>query len=66
MIPLSNDKLVVEIGDNFPGVPAFAIRVHHHDTAASDTRLHGVENLGFREMRIGVAGHDIPENKPET
>lgn len=66
MITLPNDQLVVEIVDNFPSVPTFAIRMHHNNASAPGPRLHGVENLLFREMWIGVAGYDIPENKSKT
>jgi hypothetical protein len=40
--------------------------MHHNNASASSPRLHGVENLSVREMGIGIARYDIPENKSQA
>jgi hypothetical protein len=66
MIALPNDEIFVEGVDDLSRVSTLAIRVHHNNASAPNPRLHGVKNLSAREMRIGIAGYDIPENKPKT
>ena len=45
---------------------AFPIGVHHDDTTIPDQPLQLVFDLDCRERRVGIAGHDIPENKLEA
>ena len=45
---------------------ALPVGVHHDDTALPNQPLQLVFDLDRRERRIGIAGHDIPENELEA
>ena len=45
---------------------ALPVGMHHDDATLPDEPLQSVFDLDRRERRVGIAGHDIPENELEA
>src|SRR5262245_52611002 len=45
---------------------ALSVGMHHNHTTLLDGPLQMVFDPDRRDRRVGIAGHDIPKNEPET
>src|SRR5262245_57545890 len=56
----------MEVLHDFVGMYALPVGVHHNDATLSDNPFQSVFDPDSGEGRVGIAGHDIPENELEA